>query len=113
MTPIHYTIIPVRPEAHLYRVTCTVDDPDPSGQRLALPAWVPGSYMIRDFARHVVSIRAASRGRAIAGPRLSYAMIPQTANSLAGASGRWRQNTGQGTSAATAGTTYTPLTASP
>src|SRR6266571_157367 len=53
MTPIHYTIIPVRPEAHLYRVTCTVDDPDPSGQRFALPAWVPGSYMIRDFARQV------------------------------------------------------------
>ena len=64
MAPIHYTIIPVRPEAHLYRVTCTVDEPDPSGQRFALPAWVPGSYMIRDFARHVVSIRAASRNRA-------------------------------------------------
>jgi len=66
MTPIHYTIIPARPEAHLYRVTCTVADPDPSGQRFALPAWVPGSYMIRDFARHVVSIRAASRNRAVA-----------------------------------------------
>jgi len=66
MTPIHYTIIPVRPEAHLYRVSCTVDDPDPSGQQFAMPAWVPGSYMIRDFARHVVSIRAASRNRAVA-----------------------------------------------
>ena len=66
MTPIHYTIIAVRPEAHLYRVTCTVDDPDPSGQQFALPAWVPGSYMIRDFARHVVAIRAASRNRTVA-----------------------------------------------
>jgi predicted metalloprotease with PDZ domain len=66
MTPIHYTIVPARPEAHLYRVTCTVADPDPSGQRFALPAWVPGSYMVRDFARHVVSIRAASRNRAVA-----------------------------------------------
>ena len=66
MNPIHYTIIPVRPEAHLYRVTCTVDDPDPSGQRFALPAWVPGSYAIRDFARHVVSIRAESRNQAVA-----------------------------------------------
>jgi len=66
MTPTRYTIIPARPEAHLYRVTCTVADPDPSGQRFALPAWVPGSYMIRDFARHVVSIRAASRGQAVA-----------------------------------------------
>ena len=64
--PIRYTIVPSRPQAHLYRVTCTVDDPDPSGQQFALPAWVPGSYMIRDFARHVVAIRAASRNRAVA-----------------------------------------------
>ncbi len=65
-SPIRYTILPARPEAHLYRVTCTVAQPDSAGQRFALPAWVPGSYMIRDFARHIVSIRAASRGRAIA-----------------------------------------------
>ncbi|MGC9456299.1 MAG: M61 family metallopeptidase [Halothiobacillaceae bacterium] len=26
--------------------------------RLALPAWIPGSYMIRDFARHVVRVEA-------------------------------------------------------
>src|SRR5712692_6756364 len=58
--PIRYTIVPARPEAHLYRVTCTVEDPDPSGQRFALPAWIPGSYMIREFARHVVSIRAVA-----------------------------------------------------
>jgi predicted metalloprotease with PDZ domain len=64
--PIRYTIVPERPEAHLYRVTCTVAAPDPSGQELALPAWVPGSYMIREFARHIVSIRAESRGRAVA-----------------------------------------------
>jgi len=64
--PIRYTIVPARPEAHLYRVTCTVEDPDPSGQRFALPAWVPGSYMIREFARHVVFIRAESGGRAVA-----------------------------------------------
>jgi predicted metalloprotease with PDZ domain len=66
LTPIRYTILPARPEAHLYRVTCKVEDSDPSGQQFALPAWVPGSYMIRDFARHVVSIRAASGNRAIA-----------------------------------------------
>ncbi len=65
-TAIRYTIIPARPEAHLYRVTCAVEDPDPSGQRFALPAWIPGSYMIREFARHVVSIRAASRGKPVA-----------------------------------------------
>jgi len=64
--PIRYTVVPERPEAHLYRVACTVAEPDPSGQELALPAWIPGSYLIRDFARHVVSIRAESRGRPVA-----------------------------------------------
>lgn len=63
---IRYLVVPSRPEAHLYRVACTVAAPDPAGQEFALPAWIPGSYMIREFARHVVSIGAASRGKAVA-----------------------------------------------
>ena len=30
-----------------------------------MPAWIPGSYMIRDYARHVVAIRAESDGRTV------------------------------------------------
>src|SRR5262247_1463347 len=60
--PIRYRIAPKRPEAHLYEVTCTVADPDPAGQQFALPAWVPGSYMIRELAKHVIDIRAEARG---------------------------------------------------
>jgi len=59
---IRYRIFPRSPEAHLFEVSVTVDAPDPAGQCFALPAWIPGSYMIREFARHVVAIRAA-RGR--------------------------------------------------
>jgi predicted metalloprotease with PDZ domain len=40
--------------------------PDPDGQRFFLPVWIPGSYMIREFARHIVSIRAEAGGRAVA-----------------------------------------------
>ena len=64
--PIRYRIVPERPEAHLFRVSCSIAAPDPAGQRFALPAWIPGSYMIREFARHVVSICAESRGRPVA-----------------------------------------------
>lgn len=64
--PIRYRIQARHPEAHLFEVACTVTDPDPSGQRFALPAWIPGSYMIREFARHVVSIHAESRGAQVA-----------------------------------------------
>ena len=63
---VSYRIRPVHPAAHLFEVTLTVTDPDPAGQRFMLPAWIPGSYMIREFARHIVSIRAEADGRALA-----------------------------------------------
>jgi predicted metalloprotease with PDZ domain len=55
---IHYAIRPANPAAHLFHVTVTVERPDPAGQRFMLPAWIPGSYMIREFARHIVRITA-------------------------------------------------------
>src|SRR5882672_9111715 len=61
---IRYSILPSNPEAHLFEVRCTVDDPDPAGQMFSLPTWIPGSYLIREFAKHVVRIRAQS-GRKI------------------------------------------------
>ncbi|MDR2690680.1 MAG: PDZ domain-containing protein [Azoarcus sp.] len=64
MSPIRYSIRPSRPEAHLFEVRCTVA-PDPAGQRFFLPAWIPGSYMIREFARHIVSLKAEADGRAV------------------------------------------------
>lgn len=60
-THIHYSIIPNDPAAHLFAVTCTIEKPDVQGQQLWLPAWIPGSYMIRDFARNVVSLQASDR----------------------------------------------------
>jgi len=63
--PVHYRVLPRHPEAHLFEVTCSLADPDPQGQRFALPAWIPGSYLIRDFARHVVAIQAQSGRRAL------------------------------------------------
>ena len=60
---IHYRIRPLRPEAHLFQVTLTVAEPTPEGQGLTLPAWIPGSYMIRDFARHIVSLEARAGDR--------------------------------------------------
>lgn len=63
--PHRYTVFPKNPGAHLLEVSLTVDCPDPAGQLFSMPAWIPGSYMIRDFARHVVSIRAESDGQEI------------------------------------------------
>ncbi|MEI7614454.1 MAG: PDZ domain-containing protein [Betaproteobacteria bacterium] len=63
--PIRYAIRPSHPAAHRFEVCCTVDHPAASGQRFALPAWIPGSYLIRDFARNVISIRAECGGKTI------------------------------------------------
>ena len=63
--PIRYTIRPSNPAAHRFEVRCEVGYPDPAGQRFALPAWIPGSYLIRDFARHIIAIRAECAGKAV------------------------------------------------
>ena len=55
---IRYHILPAAPEAHLFEIELTVERPNPDGQLLSLPAWIPGSYMIRDFARNVVWLKA-------------------------------------------------------
>lgn len=55
--PIHYSITPFKPEAHLFKVSLQVLQPAEE-QLLRMPAWIPGSYMIRDFAKNIVQIKA-------------------------------------------------------
>lgn len=54
---IHYQIIPVDPKAHLFAVTMTVSKPN-AVQIFSLPAWLPGSYMVRDFAKNIIELKA-------------------------------------------------------
>ncbi len=62
---VYYAIRPASPAAHLFHVTCRVERPDPQGQVFTLPAWIPGSYVIREFARHIVRITALAGGRKV------------------------------------------------
>jgi predicted metalloprotease with PDZ domain len=59
---VTYRVNPVNPAAHLYEVTCRIEAPDPAGQVFAVPAWIPGSYLVRDYARHVIRVEAEVRG---------------------------------------------------
>ncbi|MES2934663.1 MAG: PDZ domain-containing protein [Pseudomonadota bacterium] len=63
---ICYAIVPKDLAGHVFAVSLTVASPNPAGQVLLLPAWIPGSYMIREFARHIVQIRAESDGVPVA-----------------------------------------------
>lgn len=50
---ITYTISMPAPHTHLFHVTVEVDGLDGAFVDLILPSWTPGSYMIREYARHV------------------------------------------------------------
>jgi predicted metalloprotease with PDZ domain len=65
--PIRYSIVAHDPAAHMFTVTLTVDRPAADGQLFVLPAWIPGSYMVREFARHIVEIQANSAASAGSG----------------------------------------------
>lgn len=56
--PIDYHVLPADIGAHVFVITCTVAQPDPAGQCVSLPTWIPGSYLIREFARHVIDMQA-------------------------------------------------------
>lgn len=56
--PIHYSVRIGDVGAHTFQVQCTIQNPDPLGQIFSLPTWIPGSYLIRDFAKHVVKLTA-------------------------------------------------------
>lgn len=62
---ISYTIVGHDLAAHLFHVSVTVQSPAANGQIFALPAWIPGSYMIREFSRNIVRIRAESNGQPV------------------------------------------------
>ena len=55
---VHYEVSVADAAAHRYAVVLTVARPAPV-QRVSLPAWIPGSYLIREFARHLQGLQAS------------------------------------------------------
>lgn len=53
-----YRVRPASPQAHLFEVEILVEPSSECTLVLSMPAWIPGSYMIRDFARNIVAISA-------------------------------------------------------
>jgi predicted metalloprotease with PDZ domain len=50
--------------AHQFRVTLSVPAPE-AEQLLSLPVWIPGSYLVREFARHLSGLEARQGDRAL------------------------------------------------
>ncbi len=64
-TALHYRIEAVDVHAHLYDVTLTIAQPA-ALQRVSLPVWIVGSYMVREFSKQLMGISALQGKRNIA-----------------------------------------------
>lgn len=64
-TALHYRVEAADVYAHLFRVTLTIDRPALL-QELSLPVWIPGSYLVREFAQNLQNLRAHQGQRKVA-----------------------------------------------
>jgi predicted metalloprotease with PDZ domain len=67
--PLHYRVELANVQAHLFRVTLTIPRPA-ARQVVALPVWIPGSYLVREFAKHLQNLSASQDKRAVAAQQL-------------------------------------------
>ena len=62
---ITYRIAAADVHAHLFHVTLKVARPV-ADQIVSLPVWIPGSYLVREFARHLSGLHAEQGGKPVA-----------------------------------------------
>ena len=55
---LHYRVDIGDINAHLFRVTLTIPKPA-AQQRVSLPVWIPGSYLVREFAKNLQRLEAS------------------------------------------------------
>lgn len=58
MPTLHYTVSMPQPQTHLFHVEAAVQGFDQASYDFIMPSWTPGSYLIREFARHVQEFEA-------------------------------------------------------
>jgi len=58
--PTRYTVSMPHPETHYFEVHVRVENVAVPQLRLVLPVWTPGSYLVREFARHVQDFSASA-----------------------------------------------------
>jgi predicted metalloprotease with PDZ domain len=58
MLPIRYTLRFPEPQTHYVEVSADVPAPDLDSVELMMAVWTPGSYLVREFARHVEGVTA-------------------------------------------------------
>jgi predicted metalloprotease with PDZ domain len=62
---VHYRVSVLNAHAHLFAITLTIDKPK-ARQRVMLPVWIPGSYLVREFSQHLQHLQAIQGGEPVA-----------------------------------------------
>ena len=62
---VFYRVEPTDPHNHLFNVTMVVARPA-ENQELALPVWIPGSYLVREFSKNLQQLTAQQNGKPVA-----------------------------------------------
>ncbi len=55
--PVHYAVELLDLNAHLFNITLTIAAPAMT-QHVSLPVWIPGSYLVREFAKNLQNLEA-------------------------------------------------------
>lgn len=69
---ITYTVALAQPRQHRFLVTLALEALDEEIV-FSMPAWIPGSYLLRDYARHVVAVRGRRDGEPVPVTKLDAA----------------------------------------
>jgi len=64
--PIRYTVSFPAPQTHYMEISAAVPTGGRPAVELMMAVWTPGSYLVREYARHVEAVTAAANGRGLA-----------------------------------------------
>ena len=68
---IHYQVAMPQPENHLFEVVLHLSNWQLPVLDLKMPVWTPGSYLVREYAKHLQNFSASAGGQALQWQKLS------------------------------------------
>jgi predicted metalloprotease with PDZ domain len=68
---IHYQVAMPRPESHLFEVTLHLQNWQSTVLDLKFPVWTPGSYLVREYAKHLQDFSAQQDGQPLPWQKVS------------------------------------------
>lgn len=60
-TQLFYTIEIKNPSTHLINISLKIKQSSTEGQNFYFPTWIPGSYLIREFTKNIITLSAKDR----------------------------------------------------